>query len=252
MVTLTGFKTLSAFIFIIEGLAFGICQKKQYLCKEKTTKMAKKQKSLELLQPILVKTFGLERVHKPTSLLADWLATTGELNQADQDLLQEAQEKLIENADIWNEEELKMHFLSFVIFLARFNKPICTYYEREIASMVGGVYMTCKTDMMLAKGIGELIEAPYFFLHEYKREKKYSGDPIGQMLGGMLIAQAQNNNGKPIYGCYVQGRFWFFSILESKQYVISKAFDASEKEEALQIVFILRKLKQIILERLMD
>ena len=112
--------------------------------------------------------------------------------------------------------------------------------------------MTCKTDMMLAKGIGELIEAPYFFLHEYKREKKYSGDPIGQMLGGMLIAQAQNNNGKPIYGCYVQGRFWFFSILEDKQYVISKAFDASEKEEALQIVFILRQLKQIILERLMD
>ncbi|MCU0341101.1 MAG: hypothetical protein MUE30_14570 [Spirosomaceae bacterium] len=86
----------------------------------------------------------------------------------------------------------------------------------------------------------------------YKREKKYSGDPIGQMLGGMLIGQAKNNNEKPIYGCYVQGRFWFFSILEGNQYVISQSFDSSQWDDAQQIIFILRKIKEIILERLMD
>jgi hypothetical protein len=105
--------------------------------------------------------------------------------------------------------------------------------------------------MMLSKGIGELIKMPYFFMHEYKREKKYSGDPIGQMLDGMLIGQAKNKNNRPIYGCYVQGRFWFFSILEGTQYVISQAFDSSDLAEAKQIVYILLKLKQIILERLM-
>ncbi|MCU0342002.1 MAG: hypothetical protein MUE30_19185, partial [Spirosomaceae bacterium] len=86
---------------------------------------------------------------------------------------------------------------------------------------------------------------------EYKREKKYSGDPIGQMLGGMLIGQAKNNNDKPVYGCYVQGRFWFFSILDGKQYVISQSFDSSQTDDARQIIYILRKLKEIIMERLM-
>lgn len=89
-------------------------------------------------------------------------------------------------------------------------------------------------------------------MHEYKREKKYSGDPIGQMLGAMLIGQAKNNNDRPIYGCYVQGRFWFFSVLVGNQYVISNSFNSSELEDAKQIIYILRKLKEIILERLMD
>jgi hypothetical protein len=97
-----------------------------------------------------------------------------------------------------------------------------------------------------------LIETPYFFLHEYKREKRYSGDPIGQMLGGMLIGQAKNNNGKPMYGCYVQGRFWFFSVLVGKQFVVSLSHDATDEVICEKIVLILRKLKNIILTELMD
>ena len=210
----------------------------------------KKQKSLELLEPVLADTFGLNRVFEPTPLLDEWLLTTGELNDMDMALLLESQTKLIENADSWNEEELKMQYISFIIFLARFSKPIRTYYDREISASLQGIFLSCKSDMMLSKGIGELIKTPYFFLHEYKREKKYSGDPIGQMLGGMLIGQAKNNNGKPMYGCYVQGRYWYFSVLEGTQYVISNSFNSSEIEDAKQIIFILRKLKQIILERL--
>jgi hypothetical protein len=89
------------------------------------------------------------------------------------------------------------------------------------------------------------------FLHEYKREKKYSGDPIGQMLGGMLISQAKNNNDKPMYGCYVQGRFWFFSILVGKEYVISQPYNSVKVEEAQQVIMILRKMKEIIHTKLM-
>ncbi|HNL07380.1 MAG TPA: hypothetical protein PKH93_07400 [Chitinophagales bacterium] len=218
--------------------------------------MAKKQKSLELSEAILIENFGIEQLDTTAiPLLREWIAvdmSNKKLNDAENYMFNMAHKKLIKNMSFWNEEELKMNFISMIIALAEFEDPIKSYYDREMSAMVEGVFLSCKADMLLSKGIKELIKTPYFFLHEYKREKKYSGDPIGQMLGGMLIAQAQNNNGKPIYGCYVQGRFWFFSILESKQYVISKAFDASEKEEALQIVFILRKLKQIILERLMD
>ncbi|MDZ7898661.1 MAG: hypothetical protein U5N85_11640 [Arcicella sp.] len=214
--------------------------------------MTKKgKKSLELIEPILVRTFGLTRLFDETPLLKEWLGATGSLSEMDMALLGESLKKLIKNADSWNEEELKMQFISFIIFLARFDDPIRTYYDREINEFIGDVFLNCKSDMMLSKGIGELIETPYFFLHEYKREKKYSGDPVGQMLGGMLIGQARNDNNKPIYGCYVQGRFWFFSVLEGDKYVISHSFDSSEEDDAKRIIFILRKLKEIISLRLM-
>lgn len=212
----------------------------------------KKLKSLDLLEPILIETFSLIRLFEPTSLMNEWLSATGVLNDMEKSLLYEVQGKLIKSADFWNEEELKMQFISFMTFLAHFDEPINTYYDREISEIIDENYLNCKADMMLSKGIGELIKTPYFFMHEYKREKKYSGDPIGQMLGAMLIGQAKNANQKPIYGCYVQGRYWYFCVLEGKTYTISKGFDASEKEDIEQIIFILRKLKTIILEKLMD
>jgi hypothetical protein len=214
--------------------------------------MAKeKVNKLDLLEPTLVRTLGLKRLYRNTPLIDEWLSVSGELNDFDMTLLKESHEKLVENADAWNEEELKMNFISFIIFLARYNDPIRTYYDREMSAKIGEYTLLCKADMLLSKGFGEMIETPYFFLHEYKREKKYSGDPIGQMLGGMLISQAKNNNGKPMYGCYVQGRFWFFSILEANQYVISQAFDASSLSSAQQIIMILRKMKELIHTTLM-
>jgi hypothetical protein len=214
--------------------------------------MAKeKVNKLELLEPTLVTTLDLERVYKNTPLMDAWLSADGELNEFDSTLLNESIDKLVRNVDSWNEEELKMNFISFIIFLARYDEPIRAYYDREMSAKIGEHTLLCKADMLLSKGFGELIQTPYFFLHEYKREKKYSGDPVGQMLGGMLISQAKNNNRKPMYGCYVQGRFWFFSILMDKQYVISQAFDATKIAETKQIVMILRKMKELIHTQLM-
>ena len=208
-------------------------------------------KSLELSEGVLVDAFGLEQLYKPTPTLAEWLAATGVLKSSHEEIIEEATEKLIKNATVWNEEELKMQFISLVLWLARFSDRYRTYYDREISETIDGHFLLCKVDMMLSKGVGELIKTPYFFMHEYKREKKYTGDPVGQMLAGMLIGQAKNNNGKPVYGCYVQGRFWFFSVLEGKNYTISKSFDSSEIEEAKQVIFILQKMNTIILEQLM-
>ncbi len=209
------------------------------------------KKSIELSEPLLARAIGLTRL-RPTTEFDVVFEVQGNLKEHEKTLLHEVRIDLVDNADAWNEEELKMQFVSIIMYLARFQAPIRSYYDREIDATVGATYIKCKADMLLAKGIGELIEIPYFFLHEYKREKKYSGDPIGQMLGGMLIAQAKNNNGKPTYGCYVQGRFWFFSILIGKEYVVSQSFDATNEIMAERIVLILRKLKHIILTELMD
>lgn len=213
--------------------------------------MAKKS-AIELSEPLLAKTIGLDRIYELLPGLDVLLQATGILNEQDKSLLHQVRRQLIENADSWNEEELKMQFISMVMFLANFGKPIRTYYDREISATVDGIYISCEADMLLSKGIGELIETPYFFLHEYKREKRYSGDPVGQMLAGMLVSQAKNNNNRPMYGCYVQGRFWFFSVLEGKQYVVSQSLDATDEAMAERLILILRNLKKIILETLID
>jgi hypothetical protein len=69
------------------------------------------------------------------------------------------------------------------------------------------------------------------------------------MLGAMIIAQHQNQDKHPVYGAFVVGKNWVFSVLNENEYCRSSQYDASEKEELLQIVFILRNLKHLILAR---
>ncbi len=215
------------------------------MAKEKKAPSKPKLTTIELLEPLLARTFGLERLRPPISVLTNWLSATTELDAMELRFLDEACVDLLDNTDHWNEEELKMQFISVIMRITKFQKPFRIYYNRDIEAEVEGKLVKTEADMLLSKGIGDMIETPYFFLHEYKREKKYSGDPIGQMLGGMLIAQAQNNDKKAVYGCYVQGRFWFFSVLEDKKYSISNAFNSTEIEEAKQIIAILREIQVI-------
>lgn len=207
--------------------------------------MSKKKTFMELSEPVLVRALGLKPVFAPSPLLKEWLSASDTLKPAEEELLAKATSKLLENANFWNEEELKMHFISMIVFLADYTHPFQVFFDREISAEVEGFLLTSEADMLVSKGFGDLIEPPYFFLHEYKREKKYTGDPTGQMLGGMLIAQAKNGDRKPVYGCYVQGRFWFFSILTGKEYIISQPLNAAELQEARQVVYMLRYIKKI-------
>jgi hypothetical protein len=236
-------KRLTVFAFTITSEKF---------CKfvSKSISIMAKKTSIELSEPLLVRAIGLTRLRYATPTLERVFDVKGELSESEKALLHKVRIRLIDNADSWNEEELKMQFISMIMFLADFESPIRSYYDREIAEMVGDTFISCKADMLLSKGIGELIETPYFFLHEYKREKKYSGDPVGQMLAGMLVGQAKNSNNKPMYGCYVQGRFWFFSVLDEKEYVISQSLDATDEVMAEKLVLILKNLNKIILETL--
>jgi hypothetical protein len=209
---------------------------------------APKIPAIELLEPLLARTFDLERLRPPLPLLTKWLSATAEFDAMELRFLEEARIDLLDNTDYWNEEELKMQFISVVIRITKFQKPFRVYYNRDIEAAIEGRLVKTEADMLLSTGIGDIIETPYFFLHEYKREKKYSGDPIGQMLGGMLIAQAKNNDGKPVYGCYVQGRYWYFSVLKGKEYVISNSYNSTEIEEAKQIIAILREIQVIFKE----
>ena len=69
------------------------------------------------------------------------------------------------------------------------------------------------------------------------------------MLAAMILAQELNQDGKPLYGCWLQGKNWNFTTLVNRDYCVSKQFDATNMVDLQQIVFILRKLKDLILNR---
>jgi hypothetical protein len=105
---------------------------------------------------------------------------------------------------------------------------------------------------MLAKGILNIPEVPYFHFQEYKRQTDPNGDPIGQLLEAMLIAQALNQSNKPVYGCYVIGKLWNFMVLQEKTYCISESYDCTKPDGLLLIIAVLRKFKEILETRLLD
>jgi hypothetical protein len=90
-------------------------------------------------------------------------------------------------------------------------------------------------------------KVPYFCLNEYKRQTDPNGDPRGQALIAMMIAQELNKNhnrnaDRPLLGCYVIGRNWYFMALIGTQYAISKDFSCVD-DEIFDIYRILKGLK---------
>jgi hypothetical protein len=184
--------------------------------------------------------------------LKNWLDTSGIFSAFELELVQKIQKGLILHGRAWNEEELKMNFVSFVLFLANVNVPekIQVFFERRLSGTVNDIPISLVVDSMIASPTNaNRPKTPYFFLQEFKRSLGDDHDPEGQMLAAMILAQELNQDGKPLYGCWLQGKNWNFTTLIGRDYCVSKQFDATEIEDLHQIVFILRKLKDLILNR---
>ncbi len=152
-----------------------------------------------------------------------------------------------------------MNFIAFVLDLANLktNEKFRTYFEKTVEATVEGHYLKVKSDFMIAKGILDMVKVPYFHFQvggtpQYKKDKDPNGDPTAQLIEAFLIAQEKNKNGKPMYGLYVIGRFWYFVVMEGKNYCVSKAYDSTDKEDLLEIIAILRKFRVILETVLMD
>lgn len=165
--------------------------------------------------------FGLSRVFPDFEPLSNWLDTeTAELTQTDRQALEKIRIDLLENAENWNEDELKFFFISHLVSIADLKtRSVKIFTQRPLTALINGIKLTGVVDFVLATGIAEPQE-PYFFLHEYKQERKGSNDPLAQLLAEMLTAQHLNHEPRPIYGCYVMGRFWFFVVLTGTRYGI--------------------------------
>jgi hypothetical protein len=88
---------------------------------------------------------------------------------------------------------------------------------------------------------------PFFCLNEYKRGTDPNGDPKGQALIAMLVAQQLNENknrdtDRPIYGSFIIGRAWYFMALVGKEYAISGDYSCAD-DEIFDIFRILKSLR---------
>jgi hypothetical protein len=200
----------------------------------------------------VIDRFEINKIFK-CLILKNWVsASSDNLKPSHQEVLEEARLQLEVKWDEWNEEELKMNFVSLVIFVAQLDVPkqISTYYERKLTGKVQNVPISVTVDCMLASPtFSGRPKSPYFFLQEFKRSLGDNHDPEGQMLAAMILSQELNQKTEPLYGSWIQGRFWYFTTLNQKDYCVSKPFDATDPNDLLQIVFILRKLKDLILNR---
>jgi len=183
------------------------------------------------------------------TLLANWLVTNEDLSDIDAQYLEKLRTRAETEIDAWNEEELKMRYLSFIVDFANYSekdRECRIYFERPISAEVEGHKINVIVDFMIAQGVRDYVKKPYFCFHEYKREKKYNDDPIAQVLLAMLAAREQNKNDKPIYGAYIIGKNWHFMTMENKNFAVSRAFDCTQQDDLYGVISILRKFKSII------
>lgn len=203
-------------------------------------------------EDIVINTFGINRIQK-CEVLGQWIQAQYELDDFEIMTLDRALKRYFALAASWNEEELKMHFISSILSVADTNIPeVCkTYFERPLHGIINNYEMTVITDCMVARPkLAGDPDKPYFFLQEFKQAQRFGRtDPQGQMLVAMLLAQQYNADDKYLYGCYVVENNWRFTTLKGLDYCVSPQFDATKKEDLHQIVFILRQLKKLIINR---
>jgi hypothetical protein len=228
------------------------------MLQKKHTTMARSKKETEegrdWTEAELGLQFNLNRiVEYQTPLMQEWLAVENPVfDIVEQTIFDKIYQEGLRNMSTWSEEDLKMKFIALVLVLAHFQdeKGIVGYFDKLIWAKVEGILLKVKSDFMLAKGYLDLHRNPYFHFQEYKPNKKPTGDPMGQLLEAFLIGQAKNEKPIPLYGVEIVGKNWAFVVMDGKEYCISKSFDATDKDDLLQIIAILRKFKHILFTKL--
>ncbi|MFN0202226.1 MAG: hypothetical protein ACKVTZ_11935 [Bacteroidia bacterium] len=179
------------------------------------------------------------------ALLSEWLSATFVANEHITYQVNELKNHLREKARIWNEDELKIFFIGPLIEAAKLSSAdFQAFTQRLFSAKVNEEEIGGSVDFLIAKG-RRVPELPYFCIHEYKQETDKEGDPLGQLLIAMVIAQLLNEQKHPMLGAYVIGRNWFFVVLSDNEYAISNEYNASD-DDIFQIFAILQKSKEII------
>lgn len=196
---------------------------------------------------LLDRRFGL-RPTLSNPILDRWLQSPIQLTEAERTELQKLRETLKVNVNGWNEQELSLLFIGPILAIVNFTEfyRFNLFAQRHIQAVINDVDLGGEPDTIIATGYREP-EIPMFAFTEYKRQIDPQGDPAGQTLAAMLVAQALNGDHQPVYGCYVVGSDWRFMLLDGKHYLISRDYSALS-DEIYDILRILKALRAIIVE----
>ena len=186
--------------------------------------------------------FGLRQVRR-LPILEELLAFEYQADAYETRYLSNLSENyIILGGDDWNEVELENKIISpIIVFSEIANQQYSYFLERELAATIEDYELSGRVDGMIATGYRNP-RMPYFCINEYKRQTDPNGDPKGQALIAMLVAQQLNENHKPIFGSYIIGRNWCFMALVGKEYAISKDFSCVD-DEIFDIHRMLKSLK---------
>ena len=173
--------------------------------------------------------FGLEQVFQ-MDLLDEWHSFIYEPDEFERKYLLKLQAHFHLGGDDWNEVELENKFISpLIVFSEIANVKYSYFLEREMSAQIDDYALSGKVDGMIATGFRNP-KKPFFCMNEYKRGTDPNGDPKGQVLIAMLVAQHLNNNEKPIFGCFIIGKLWQFIVSQGKFYAISQAYTCDNND----------------------
>lgn len=226
-----------------------MAKRKKATDEENDETTGKQWKEAELIK--LFKLNSIKRYYTP--LMAEWLdIELPTLDVVEQNIFDRKLNEAIDNLAGWSEEDLKMKFITYILDLGwlRDENGIIGYFDKMISATIEGTKLQVKSDFMLAKGLLNVHENPYFHFQEYKPQLNPAGEPMAQLLEAFLIGQAKNKPEMPLYGVEIIGKYWTFVVMEGKDYCSSKSYDSTDKEDLLKIIAVLRKFKEILMTRL--
>jgi hypothetical protein len=193
-------------------------------------------------------TFHLRQMQSVPAL-ERWLSANEPLTEHEQQRLSHLRQRLADNVDSWNEEELKLKFIAHLLELIDYDMNGCkTFADRTVSAEFDGKTLSGTVDVLIARG-NRIPKAPLLCIHEYKKERGSSDDPLGQVLVAMVVAQRINSvvtGSKPVYGAYTVGRLWFLVVLEASAYAVSRGFNAADGNDSVALFQVLKHFKQII------
>jgi hypothetical protein len=179
------------------------------------------------------------------SVLQNWIAYRSDISDHENQQLTKLCNRLRKHVLDWNEEELKIQFIALLLDLVDYNqKNSKAFFERTLEVKVNNDVLKGNVECIIAKG-KRSPKAPFFCLHEYKKEIDSSNDPLGQVLIAMVAAQMINQDSEPLYGVYIVGRFWHFLVLHKKNYCLNLALDATKQNDIESIFLMLKFIKKI-------
>jgi hypothetical protein len=198
----------------------------------------------------IVMTFDLS-YNENCDILANWLNASYSLDATEFSILKKLHHTTQTAGIHMNEEELKAKVIALVFLLAdiEVSKKIMVFYERPLSGKINDFPLSVICDCLVASPVINAPQKPYFFLQELKKNKGEKKDPEAQMLIAMLLAQQINNDAKPVYGSFLLGTNWHFTTLVNNDYCVSRNYDLTKEDELLAIIYALKNLKELIINR---